>query len=130
MYKPMKHCRRCFEVKPADQFSPRKGTRDRRASWCKTCKRQAQAESRRRNPEYDKKTYQKRRDRELAMKQLRYVSRLGRLPADLNPDEMQFCRRQGKIAFFRTSREQVKIHNGIVSREKWLHVEHRRGEQR
>lgn len=116
-YQTMKQCRKCFEVKALDEFSPRSKARDGVTSWCKACKADAQAESRRRNPEYDKDRYLEQKDRALSMKQLRYAVKHGRMPKGIDVSQLQFLRRLGRIAIFYTSDELVRIHNGNVSRE-------------
>jgi hypothetical protein len=124
MYADVKQCRKCWQVKSVEEFSPRTNTRDKLASWCKGCKAKAQAESRQRNPEYDKDRYLEQKDRALAMKQLSYVVKHGRMPEDVDVSQLEFLRRLGKIAIFHTSTELIRIRNGNVSREKRIHEEH------
>lgn len=97
------------------------------ASWCKVCKAAAQEQSRQRNPDYDKNRYLEQKHKVLAMHQLRRVVKHGRLPEDLDPDELQFVRRLGKTAVFRAGDEMVKIRNARVSREEWCHMKHQEG---
>lgn len=118
----MRQCKKCWRVLDECEFSPRLDGKAKRASWCKHCKAQAQAESRRRNPAYDRDRYLEQKDRALAMKQLTYAVKQKRLPKDIDVSQLQFLRRLGKIAIFYTSSELVRIHNGVVSREKRLHV--------
>ncbi len=56
----VKTCTKCGETKPVGEFPKHAGHRDGFGSHCKICKRAADAEYRRRNPEKNKEDYAKR----------------------------------------------------------------------
>jgi len=47
----MKHCTRCQTEKPRDQFYKSKANKDGLQTWCKSCTKQTQSESRKENPD-------------------------------------------------------------------------------